>query len=612
MTFFNKNKIIALVFVLGIIFLFGKAADVRAAYSDEGTAFFAQANPGAYAIEGVAFYAYTSQFEGTVPVYRSLCSQSGNHLFTTSSSEKNTTGYSYEGIAFYAYPNQVDGTVPVYRFYSSSTNDHFYTTSEAEKNALQNNPQWGYASEGPVFYVYPNKVDGTSTVYRFFNAQNGDHFYTASEDEKNSISLSPIYRFLNISNGDHFYTASDAEKDIVANTSKSGYLFEGIAFYAHSTQVNGSVPVYRSYNGSISHHLYTTSSTEKDASGYSYENIAFYAFPNQTNDTSPVYRLYNSSGGDHFYTISDQERNNLLTTDQGSNISVGVWDYSKSDLTGSGSFKIDANKNYKIEDKNGNTLATVDGVSSTKVVYDSGGYFYTSGSMAKTHVKTAVNFEAADGNNSDLIFNVHRPSSNWDRYRGKIKIQYTDSSNIWVVNTLPLEQYVAGAGEFTGTGPAEHTKVMTVIYRTYGFWYIKYATKYNQYGFTIRGDSGSQIYSGYDHENQYSNIPKYAKDTRGSVATYDGDVALTPYCSWSDGHTRSFKEVWGSSDYPWCKSVDDPYGKNSSMSTAQLQAAGNHMVGLIANGSLDRANNGWSFSKIMKYYYTGISLNPVY
>jgi peptidoglycan hydrolase-like amidase len=98
------------------------------------------------------------------------------------------------------------------------------------------------------------------------------------------------------------------------------------------------------------------------------------------------------------------------------------------------------------------------------------------------------------------------------------------------------------------------------------------------------------------------------------IVTYKKDTALTPYSSWSDGRTRSFEERWGSKDYPWCKSVKDPYGKNSSMSTKKLEAAGNHMVGLIANGSLKLAGNSykWDYKKIMKYYYTGIDITSKY
>ncbi len=610
----SKNKKLTRLFFLAAAacFFFLWSEPSMAYYEDEGTAFYAQARPGDYAIEGTAFYAFTSQVDGTVPVYRSLNSSSGDHLYTRSDVEKNASGYTYEGVAFYAYATQVDGTSPVYRFFNTSTGDHFYTASAAEKSALQNNPQWGYSYEGPAFYVFISQADGTSRVYRFFNAQNGDHFYTASVEEKNSITLSPVYRFFSPINGDHFYTASEAEKSVVANTSHSDYLFEGIAFYAFRTNVSGTIPIHRSLSPITGDHFYSASATEGTAAGYSYEGVAFYAYNGRINGATDVYRLYNTSSGDHFYTVSSSEKDAVLYTGLGPDISVGLWTYSSSDLRDE-PFKIDANKTYNIKNKNGTVIAQVGGSSQTRVKYDGDDYFEVYNSISSTRIKDEVQFDAADGNNNDLIMNVHRPSSDYDEYRGEIRIRHYDSSNNWVINILPLEQYIWGDGETTGTGDFDHTKVMTTIFRTYGYQYLSWtSTKYMKYGFRIRSDSGSQIYRGYEWETAHPNVKKAAQSTRGVIVTYDGDVALTPYCSYSDGRTRSWEEKWGSDDYPWCQSVSDPYGKHPTMSTSQLEAAGNHMVGLIGYGSVDRANAGWSWSRILRYYYTNISLSETY
>ena len=177
-----------------------------------------------------------------------------------------------------------------------------------------------------------------------------------------------------------------------------------------------------------------------------------------------------------------------------------------------------------------------------------------------------------------------------------------------------MEHYVWGMGETTGTGPIEHTKVMTVMFRTYGYWYLSYATKYLPYGFRIKSDSGNQIYRGYDWETTYPNIKTAAESTRGKIVTYGSEIALTPYSSWTDGRTRSYQERWGSTEYPWCKSVSDPYGKHPTMTTAQLEAAGNHMVGVSANGSLKLAGSSynWDYQRILKYYYTGIGITSKY
>ena len=335
---------------------------------------------------------------------------------------------------------------------------------------------------------------------------------------------------------------------------------------------------------------------------------------------SPVYLLYNSKTGDHLYTISEDEKTKLLTEttneevkNLGPEISVGLWVDTKDGLNAN-PLKVEANKKYNIKNSAGNIIASVENNIITRVSYVSDKNFKVYNSIPETLSNKEVAFDAADGNNDDMIFDIHRPNSSYDRYHGKIKIRYTDSSNIWTINTLPMEQYVWGDGELAGTGPMEHTKTMTTIFRTYGYWYLNYATKYLPYGFRIKSDSGNQIYSGYDHEINYPNVKIAAQNTRGKIATYGSEIALTPYSSWSDGRTRSFAERWGSTDYPWCKSVSDPYGKNSTMTTAQLEAAGNHMVGLIANGSLKLAGSSynWDFQRILNYYFTGISISNKY
>lgn len=613
---------------LGCLVAYAPTAD--ATYEYEGVEFHAPTRPGSYTPEGTAFYAYPDDsVEETVPVYRFYDPVSGDHFYTPSETEKTNlegnpdTSYRYEGIAFYAYPDDAfDGTIPVYRFYNSNSGDHFYTRSEAEKATLIANPGWSYRYEGVGWYGFPDETtDGTVPVYRFYNPNSGDHFYTANETERSNLSLAAVYRFYNPNSGDHFYTPSRAEKSIVENTAVSGYRYEGIALYGYLGEKDGTTPVYRFYNSVTGDHFYTADEAEKDGlvdnpdSSYRYEGISFHAYADETDGTSPVYRFYNSATGDHFYTANETEKTRLATSGIGPEISVGLWNYTRSGIQES-PFKIEANKAYNIKDRNGDIIATVDGEETTRVTYDSDSYLLVYGYDdldSETLSRYQVSFDAADGDDSTLIFDVHRPDSSYDRYRGKMKVQYYDRDNVWVVNTLPLEHYVWGMGETTGTGDIEHTKVMTTMFRTYGYWYIKYATRYNPYGFTIRSDSGSQIYYGYDWEIAHPNIRTAAGATRGVIAVYDGDVALTPYSSWSDGRTRSFEERWGSDDYPWCRSVPDPYGEHPTLSTEELEAAGNHMVGLIANGSVVlAADHDWTYRQIMTYYYTGITLGAAY
>jgi hypothetical protein len=468
-------------------------------------------------------------------------------------------------------------------------------------------------------------------------------FCSSAGPVKAADNLVPVYSFWNKTNLYRYFITAESERKTFASSSK--WKNEGIAWYAYATNQTNTVPIYKIENSVYGFYYYTASESKKNSliksKGWNNKGVVFYAYATSQTDTVPVYALINSKTRKYFYTSSPGEKKCMLTdstwTDGGTvfwvpeenanvsddettcpatygpEISVGLWKYTKSDLEDN-PFKIDANKDYIIKDKDGNKIATVPANTTTKIKYDGDKNFRLYGSIEEQKINKEVSFEAKDGNNSNLVFDIYRPGSSYDQYRGKIKIKYTDSDNIWVINTLPMEQYVWGMGETTGTGPFEHTKVMTTIFRTYGYWYKEYATKYLKYGFTIRSDSGSQIYSGYDWEKKYPNIKKAADETKGTIVKYKNEIALTPYSSWTDGKTRSFEERWGSDDYPWCKSVKDPYGKHPTLSTKKLEAAGNHMVGMSANGSVKLAGSKYkkTYDWILKYYYTKVSLTKMY
>ncbi len=267
-----------------------------------------------------------------------------------------------------------------------------------------------------------------------------------------------------------------------------------------------------------------------------------------------------------------------------------------------------------IKNSAGEIIATVKNDSLTRVKYDGDKNLRVYESIDETLLHKEVRFEAADGNNLNLIFDVHKQSSSYDEYRGRVKLRYSDATkNIWVINTLPLEQYIWGIGEMTGTGDEDYNRTMVTAFRTYGYWKILYSTKYATEGFKVDSTSASQIYRGYEWEKNYPRIKQAAEYNFGKVARYGSDFALTPYSSWTDGRTRSFEERWGSKNYPWCQSVSDPYGKHPTATTAELEAAGNHMVGISAHGALNLAtNHGWDWERILKYYLTGITIEKIY
>lgn len=303
-----------------------------------------------------------------------------------------------------------------------------------------------------------------------------------------------------------------------------------------------------------------------------------------------------------------------VTTNTGPEIRVGLWSNSKGDLQDS-PFKITANKIFDVTDCNGTIIGEIPVGENARVTYvgnpEGTLEVYNSNSVPLIPTTSLeegkICFEANDGNNSDIIFDVNKPLSNYDHYRGKVKLQYSDTSDnttqegepkrIWVINTLPLEHYMWGFGEMSSGGVKEHAKAMIVAARSYARWYIEYANKWSEEGFHLLSTASSQIYNGYDYETAHSFIPEAAQETNGIIMKYGSEYVLGAYCSNTDGNTRDL------AGYPYLVSVPDPYGKVDNPS------AGNHMWGMSANGSLVLArDHDYSYTAILSYYYTSISI----
>lgn len=130
-------------------------------------------------------------------------------------------------------------------------------------------------------------------MYRIYNPNSGEHFYTKNASEKDGLvtigwkdegigwiapekSNTPVYRLYNPNSGDHHYTMNKNERDslIVA-----GWNDEGIGWYSDD---NKTVPLYREYNPNVvtGTHNYTADKAEHDSlvkAGWKDENIGWYA-----------------------------------------------------------------------------------------------------------------------------------------------------------------------------------------------------------------------------------------------------------------------------------------------------------------------------------------------
>ena len=140
---------------------------------------------------------------------------------------------------------------------------------------------------------------GTQPMYRLYNPNSGEHFYTASAGERDSISRvgwryegigwtapkksnTPVYRLYNPNAGDHHYTTSKGERDVLVSV---GWRYEGIGWYSSDAK---SVALLRQYNpnAKAGAHNFTTSAAENNmlvSVGWRAEGIGWYG----VNTTKP-------------------------------------------------------------------------------------------------------------------------------------------------------------------------------------------------------------------------------------------------------------------------------------------------------------------------------------
>lgn len=201
------------------------------------------------------------------------------------------------------------------------------------------------------------------------------------------------------------------------------------------------------------------------------------------------------------------------------------------------------------------------------------------------------------------------PGKNYNRFRGVVEIRKCDGcGELWAINELRTEYYLRGLGETSGNGPEEYLKALGIAARTYVL-YHKIITGGRRVAqdFDIGATALDQIYRGYEYELITPRMATTFNQVKGIIVTdSEGDKPVsTVYFSDSDGRTRSAQEVWNSSRFPYLQSVDDPHHASSSCK--------GHCVGMSAQGAYGfAAKDNFSFQKILKHYYKGVSLVKAY
>lgn len=134
-------------------------------------------------------------------------------------------------------------------------------------------------------------------------------------------------------------------------------------------------------------------------------------------------------------------------------------------------------------------------------------------------------------------------------YMGMLSV-YRSDSNLYVVNELPLEIYVAGVvkAETGSDWASEALKAQAVIVRTYVLKQMSWS-KRQEYHVT-----SSVLHQVYKGRNVDSSVAEAVEATTGEVLMFEGKPIIAFYHSTTDGMTELPEEVFGKG-YPYLQSV---------------------------------------------------------
>ncbi len=297
----------------------------------------------------------------------------------------------------------------------------------------------------------------TVAVYRLYNPNSSEHFYTPSEHEKDYLSQigwsyegigwrspkndtsQPVYRVYNPNAGDHHYTTNAQERDHLVNV---GWNDEGVAWYSDPYV---GVQILRAYNpnakGAGAHH-FTDNEIERDLLvdlGWRQENVAFYA--------RFMYSICEESDGANSRTIWYDMNDQPLSGEY----RIGGWwhayDSAGSPITGFYGLPFADMRYYDADGRHARGVRNIDGA-----WYD---FDDTSGYPARSKLKEytdgTLRYYQSDGKAATGAFNVANASFNADG-TGNILTTRLNGVPLYMQNDLAWAGVLINGSAFGSTG----------------------------------------------------------------------------------------------------------------------------------------------------------------
>lgn len=308
-----------------------------------------------------------------------------------------------------------------------------------------------------------------------------------------------------------------------------------------------------------------------------------------------------------------------LNLSQGPEIEIGLFYVEETEKKDNLPFQVSSlnNQSYDVLDQNGKLLVknTAGEIIEINYDYQTNRYFLND-NQGKRLLMSDSYFKISSPEPTIFRINSWQNGPFWgenvndNEFRGALEVKYNPSTErLWLINRLPLEDYVKSIAEVGDGTHTEFLKAQMIAARTYAlFRYLtpKYTnTPDGEPFFTVQATQADQVYRGYQRELRAPNTVQAAEQTKGIIATYQNDPILAYYFAQSNGKTLSSYEAGMTAapvDYLIAKT--DPPGQGKTLL--------GHGVGLPQNGGISAANQGANYSQILKYYYTGIDLTKIY
>ena len=198
-------------------------------------------------------------------------------------------------------------------------------------------------------------------------------------------------------------------------------------------------------------------------------------------------------------------------------------------------------------------------------------------------------------------------------YRNDLEFRYSEVlESAWLINILPVNDYLAGLIEQGEEVPWESLKASVIVFRSYAIAVQARLRIKNFEPFDIASSTTHtpsyftrhMFYRGFVRELDGLRLRQAIEATRGQVLTYQGEVIEAPFFTQAGGYTISHAEAGWGAERPWAPGVLDP------ISDGSLRAG--HGVGMPLRSANALAEIGYAAEQIVRFYFSGIEIGYAY